>query len=125
MGGGADHRQPGLEGTRAEEPRIIFLKPWVVESWQVIFQGPYANDRRKHVRVRSSEDKPWPNGVTLGSSYGLGPPRREEQAVMRNAQDLFVDEDGVTEAHLPVQFGPRQIADFRLDTEGRATTGDG
>ena len=28
-GGGADGRQPGLEGSRAAEPRIIFLKPWV------------------------------------------------------------------------------------------------
>ena len=76
------------------------------------------------MRVRSSEDIPWPNSVPTGSSYGLGPLRRAAQAVMRNVQGLFVDEDGVTQAHLTVHLGPRQIDDFRLDTEGRATTGD-
>ena len=54
----------------------------------------------------------------------MGPPRREKQAVMRNVQGLFVDDDGVTRAHLTVHFGDRLIDDFCLDTEGQATTGE-
>ena len=55
--------------------------------------------------------------------YGLEPPRTADQAVMRDVQDLFGDDDGVYQVHLTVHFGPRRVADIRLDTEGQATTG--
>ena len=96
----------------AARPSVTILEQWGETAWFVSYDGPYASNRPRHIRLRKDTCERWPSNVRNGSQFELFELHKKRRAVMWKVRQLFWV-DG-TPAHFTVHYGPRPLGHFEL-----------
>ena len=96
----------------AARPSVTILEQWGETAWLVSYDGPYASNRPRHIRLRKDTYERWPSNVRSGSQFELFELHKKRRAVMWKVRQLFWV-DG-TPAHFTVHYGPRPLGHFEL-----------
>ena len=96
----------------AANPSVTILEQWGETVWFVSYDGPYASNRPRHIRLRKDTCERWPSNVRNGSQFELFELHKKRRAVMWKVRQLFWV-DG-TPAHFTIHYGPRPLGHFEL-----------
>ena len=96
----------------AASPLVTILEQWGETAWRVSYDGPYAQNRPHHIKLRKDTSERWPSNARSGMQFELFELHKKGLAVMWKVRHLFWV-DG-TPAHFTVHYGPRPLGHFEL-----------
>ena len=73
----------------AARPSVTILEQWGETAWFVSYDGPYASNRPRHIRLRKDTCERWPSNVRNGSQFELFELHKKRRAVMWKVRQLF------------------------------------
>ena len=73
----------------AANPSVTILEQWGETVWFVSYDGPYASNRPRHIRLRKDTCERWPSNVRNGSQFELFELHKKRRAVMWKVRQLF------------------------------------